>query len=155
MRMPAAKARAAKSSGARVKRTGSCSIAPMLRLAGRLLEARLRAGRCDSDCGGAAVLAMNSRSPDSVNARESNAFEGSHGLQMECLWKQVYQGEGNGSIPGWLQRAEVPGQGRGVAGDVDDLAWLNGRKPLADLRAQASPRWVHNDQVWSRLWAEF
>ena len=83
------------------------------------------------------------------------ALEGDYGLQMECLWKQVYQGEGNGSIPGWLQRAEVPGQRRWVAGDVDDLAWLKGSEALADLRAQASAGWVHNDQVWSRLWGGF
>ena len=101
------------------------------------------------------MVAMNPRALIPCAPWESNAFEGSHGLQMECLWKQVYQGEGNGSIPGWLQRAEVPGQRRWVAGDVDDLAWLKGSEALADLRAKASAGWVHNDQVWSRLWGGF
>ena len=74
---------------------------------------------------------------------------------MECLWEQVYQGEGDGSIPGWLQRAQVAGEGGGVAGDVDDLAWLHGREALADLRAETGARRVDYDQVWLLRWGRF
>ena len=63
------------------------------------------------------------------------AFECGDGLQMECLWKQIYQGESDGSIPGWLQRAQVAGEGRGVAGNVDNLARLHGGQPVADVAA--------------------
>jgi hypothetical protein len=54
---------------------------------------------------------------------------------MECLWKQIYQGESDGSIPGWLQRAQVAGEGRRVAGNVDNLARLHGGEPVADVAA--------------------
>jgi hypothetical protein len=74
---------------------------------------------------------------------------------MECLWEQVYQGEGNRSIPGWLQRPEVAGEGCGVAGDVDDLAWLNGGEALADFCTEASTRRVNYDEVWAPGWRRF
>jgi hypothetical protein len=67
---------------------------------------------------------------------------------MECLWEQVYQGEGDGSIPGWLQCAQVPGEGGGIAGDIDDLAWLNDREALADISAETGTRRIDYDEVW-------
>ena len=100
------------------------------------------------------MVAMNPRALETV-VRRSSAFEGGHGLQMECLWKQVYQGEGNGSIPGWLQRTQVAGQGGGVAGDVDDPGWLNGREALADLCAETSTRRIDYDEVWLLRWGRF
>src|ERR1700751_2076942 len=78
------------------------------------------------------------------------ALEGDYRLQMECLWKQVYQGDGDRSIPGWLQRADVAGEGGGVAGDVDDLARPTGSKSVADPGAQASARRVDHNEVGSR-----
>jgi hypothetical protein len=54
---------------------------------------------------------------------------------MECLWEQVYQGESDGSIPGWLQRAQIAGEGGGIAGNVNDLARLYGGKLVADVAA--------------------
>ena len=99
------------------------------------------------------MVAMNPRALMPRPLR-SNALEGGHGLQMECLWEQVYQGEGDGSIPGWLQRAEVAGEGGGIAGDVDDPAWLNGGEALADFSAEAGARRVDYDQVGARRLAE-
>jgi hypothetical protein len=69
---------------------------------------------------------------------------------MECLWEQVYQGEGDGSIPGWLQRSQIAGEGGGVTGDVDDLAWLHGCKPLADFGTEAGSWRVHHDEIGMR-----
>ena len=87
-----------------------------------------------------------SLSPESCH-RPLNAFEGDDGLQMECLWEQVYQCEGDGSIPGWLQRAQVTGEGCRIAGDIDDLRRADGGQALTDLRAQARPGRIDNDQV--------
>ena len=108
MRMPAAKAKAAKRSGARreayrdrARSRRYCALSRVFRLCAR-------GGFVVR--GGASVVAM-SLSPESCH-RPSNAFEGDDGLQMECLWEQVYQCEGDGSIPGWLQRAA--GHGRGL-----------------------------------------
>src|ERR1700761_8883887 len=134
--MPTAKARAAKRSGARVKRTGSCSMAPMLPLAKSFLEEWPCAGRFDGEWGGATMVAISPRALSRATS-PLRALEGDYGLQMECLWKQVYQGDGDGSIPGWLQRPEVAGEGGRVAGDVDDLARSNGGESLADLGAEA------------------
>ena len=77
------------------------------------------------------------------------ALDGDYGLQMECLWKQIYQGDSDGSIPGWLQRAEVAGEGGRVAGNVDDPSRPNGGESLADLGAQAGARRVDDDEVGS------
>jgi hypothetical protein len=68
---------------------------------------------------------------------------------MECLWKQVYQGESDGSIPGWLQRAQVAGEGGGIAGNVDDLARLYGGKLVADVAAQTCAWRVDYDEIGS------
>src|ERR1700749_1706715 len=89
-----------------------------------------------------------SRSPEPCH-RLLRAFEGGHGLQMECLWEQVYQGEVHGSIPGWLQRMQVAGEGGGVAGDVDDLLRLDVSDALADFRTETGTWRVHYDEVWA------
>src|ERR1700761_9058781 len=71
---------------------------------------------------------------------------------MESLWEQVYQGEGHGSIPGWLQRMQVAGEGGGVAGDVDDLHRLDVSDALADFCTETGTRRVQYDEVWACDW---
>jgi hypothetical protein len=56
-----------------------------------------------------------------------------------------YQGDGDGSIPGWLQRAEVTGEGGRVAGDIDDPGRPNGGEALADPGAEAGTRRIDDD----------
>ena len=92
-----------------------------------------------------------SRSPEPCH-RLLRAFEGGHGLQMECLWEQVYQGESDGSIPGWLQRAEVPGEGGGGARDVNDLRRLNGCQAPGDVCAKPCTRRIDDDQCGTLCW---
>jgi hypothetical protein len=74
---------------------------------------------------------------------------------MKGLWEQVYQGQSNGSIPGWLQCAQIAAQGGRVAGNVDDLARLDAGETFADLSPEAGTRWVYYDEVrmlrWRRL----
>ena len=71
---------------------------------------------------------------------------------MECLWEQVYQGEGHGSIPGWLQRMQVAGKGGGVAGDVDYLLRLDVSDALADFCTETGTWRVQHDEIWSCGW---
>lgn len=144
-RIPTANAKDAKRRGAREKRTGSRSIAPMLRFAANCWF--LRRGRFVLR-GGASVVAM-ALSPEPCPPC-SSAFEGDDGLQMKCLWEQVYQRNCEGSIPGWLQRTQVTGEGGGIAGDIDDLRRSEGGQPLADLCPQTGARRVCDHQIGPR-----
>ena len=131
-----------------MKRTGSCSMAPMLPLAKSFLEEWPCAGRFDGEWGGAAMVAI---SPRALSRATSPllALEGDYGLQMECLWKQVYQSDADRSIPGWLQRAEVAGEGGGVAGDINKPSRPNGGEALADISAEAGTWRVDDNEVGS------
>jgi hypothetical protein len=66
---------------------------------------------------------------------------------MKGLWEQVYQGQSDGSIPGWLQCAQIAAEGGRVAGDIDDLVRLRGGKALADLGAKPGARRVDYHEV--------
>ena len=71
---------------------------------------------------------------------------------MKSLWEQVYQGEGYGSIPGWLQRTQVAGEGGGVAGDVDNLLRLDVSDALAGFCTETGTWRVQYDEVWACGW---
>src|SRR4051794_15114672 len=74
---------------------------------------------------------------------------------MKGLWEQVYQGQSDGSIPGWLQCAQIAAEGGRVAGNIDDLARLDAGEAFADLSTETGTRWVYYDKIrmlrWRRL----
>src|SRR5208337_2821190 len=81
----------------------------------------------------------------------SGAPQMDHCLKVEGLGKEVGEGDGVDRVARGDERAEVAGQGSGVAGDVDHGGRGNLREQRAGLRTKAGARRVEDNQIGARM----